>query len=155
MTTTDNAPPEPLEQIDATAQEILRRLEILTGARVHGQISYSQYRVLAEIDGRGSLTIGELGRAIGSAQSTTSEMATRLMKAGLLQKKRGLANGAVADGRVVIVELTDLSRKLVEQHRKRAHEGSQIMLGRMAPAERGACLVAMTQLDMLLRKSTA
>ncbi|MCK9463167.1 MAG: MarR family transcriptional regulator [Proteobacteria bacterium] len=151
-----NATTDPIQQMaedaDGPVQELLLRLETLTGSRVRDEISNSQYRVLAEIGGREALSVGDLGKAIRSAQSTTSEMVARLAKAGLVRKLRGSPGGAVADGRVVMIELTDLGRKMVQQYRKRVHEWSRSLLGRMAPGERDACLEALQRLDELLRK---
>ena len=152
MNATDDPIQQMAEEADGFVQELLLRLEILTDARVRDEISNSQYRVLLEIGRRETLSIGGLGKAIGSAQSTTSEMVARLAKAGLVRKLRGFPGGTVADGRIVMIELTDLGRKLVQQYRKRAHEWSRSLLGKMVPVDRDACLGALQRLGELLRK---
>ena len=110
-------------------------------------------RALAEINRAGSLSIGSLGRAILSATSTTSEIATRLKKAVLIKKWRG-PFGENVDGRVVTVELTDLGRKLCRQCRERVHQRSRSVVGRVPTEERTAIALALRQLNKLVGKGT-
>jgi DNA-binding MarR family transcriptional regulator len=152
MGTTNEPNTELEEEVGGLAQELLRRLDLLAGAAMHEDISYSKYKMLSLFQKHGPITIGGMAKAISSAQSTTSEMATRLMKAGLVKKLRGSPGGTVTDGRVVTVELSDHGRQMVEQHRGRVHQGYLALIARMPPAERDAFLGALQQLDALLRK---
>ena len=137
---------------EGLAHDLLRRLDLLAGASIHGDTSYSQYKVLSVIHNHGPITVGNLGKVIGSAQSTTSEMVARLSKSGLVQKLRGSPGGNVTDGRVVTVEITDLGRQLVKRRRKHIHEGYLSLFNGMSPVERDTFLGALQQIDALLRK---
>jgi len=152
MTKTNEPIPDLLDEAEGLAHELLRRLDLLAGARTHGDTSYSQYKMLSVIHNHGPITVGNLGKVIGSAQSTTSEMVARLSKSGLVQKFRGSPGGNVTDGRVVTVEITDLGRQLVKRRRKRIHEGYLSLFNGLSPIERETYLSALKQLDELLRK---
>ena len=154
MNTTNEPITELADEVGELAQELLRRLDLLAGAAMREDISYSKYKMLSLIQKHGPISIGAMARATSSAQSTTSEMAARLMKAGLVKKLRGSPGGNVTDGRVVTVELSDHGRQMVEQHRGRVHQGYLALITRMPPAERDAFLRTLKQLDALLSKGT-
>jgi len=122
---------EDAEHIEELAQDLVRRFDLLSGSKVQEDISYGQYKVLSVIHNQGPISVGNLGRLVGSAQSTTSEMVARLTKAGLANKVRG-----PYDGRVVMVELTDPGRQLVRRRRKRVREGYHAMFNKLAPGDR-------------------
>jgi len=140
---------EPIEQIEELAQELMRRLDLLSGSKVQEDISYGQYKVISVIHNHGPISVGNLGRLVGSAQSTTSEMVARLTKSGLVNKVRG-----PYDGRVVMVELTDQGRQLMRRRRKRVREGYQALFNRMADTERDSFLSSLRNLDELLTRAT-
>lgn len=108
---------DPIETAEELAQELMRQLDLLCGSKVQEDISYGQYKVISVIHGHGPISVGNLGRYVGSAQSTTSEMVARLTKSGMVTKVRG-----PYDGRVVMVELTDQGRQLMKRRRKRVRE---------------------------------
>lgn len=147
MNATNEPIPNLVGEADGLALELLRRLDLLAGAYVHEGVSYSRYRVLSVIHSQGSISVGTLGRAMGLAQSTISEVVARLEKVGIVAKTRN-----VYDGRAVIVELSDRGRRLVEQYRRRVHERYLSLYRGLSPAERETFLGALKQLDELLRK---
>jgi DNA-binding MarR family transcriptional regulator len=140
---------DPIEKVEDMAQELMRRLDLLSGSKVQEDISYGQYKVLAVIHNHGPISVGNLGRLVGSAQSTTSEMVARLTKADLVTKVRG-----PYDGRVVMVELTDQGRQLMRRRRKRVREGYQTLFNRLTPVERDNFVIAIKSLEELLAKVT-
>jgi excisionase family DNA binding protein len=133
------------DEAGVLTQELLRRLELLAGADVHEDVSYTKYKTLSVILRNGHVTVGSLGRAISSAQSTTSEMVARLEKARLITRTR-----CPRDGRSVLVELSDRGRQLAERYRRRIHEGYRTLVDKMSPAERDAFVGALKQLEDLL-----
>jgi len=140
---------DPIDQIEELAQELMRRLDLLSGSKVQEDISYGQYKVISVIHNHGPISVGNLGRLVGSAQSTTSEMVARLTKASLVNKVRG-----PYDGRVVMVELTDQGRQLMRRRRKRVREGYQTLFGRLSGAEKESFVASLKNLDELLSKVT-
>ena len=90
-----------------------------------------------------------MGRYVGSAQSTTSEMVARLTKAGLVTKVRG-----PYDGRVVMVELTDQGRQLMKRRRKRVKEAYQNLFSKLSDGERDSLVGALRALNDILIKGT-
>ena len=139
---------DPIERVEEMAQELMRRLDLLGGSKVQEDISYGQYKVISVINNHGPISVGNLGRMVGSAQSTTSEMVARLTKAGLVSKVRG-----PYDGRVVMVELTDQGRQLMRRRRKRVREGYQALFEKLAPEERDSFVRSLQSLDSLLSRA--
>lgn len=139
---------DPIETVEELAQELMRQLDLLSGSKVQEDISYGQYKVISVIHNHGPISVGNLGRLVGSAQSTTSEMVARLTKAGLVTKVRG-----PYDGRVVMVELTEQGRQLMRRRRKRVREGYQSLFARLNGDEQGSFVGALRDLNNLLQKS--
>ncbi len=150
MTTTEGTMPDAADQAEVIAQEMLRRLEQLGTGNLRGEISLAQYRMLAVVQKLGPVSIGRIGNIVGAAQSTTSEMMTRLLKAGLVTKVR-----STQDNRVVTVEVTDQGRQVFKRSRKRIREAYQGLHDKLSPSERDLLLRALQQLDVLLRKAGA
>ena len=140
---------DPIETVEELAQETMRQLDLLSGSKVQEDISYGQYKVLSVIHNQGPISVGNLGRYVGSAQSTTSEMVARLTKAGLVTKVRG-----PYDGRVVMVELTDQGRQLMKRRRKRVKEAYQILFSKITETERINLVEALTTLNGILGKGS-
>ena len=140
---------ETIEVVEDLAQDLLRRLDLLSGAKAREDISYGQYKVLSMIHNNSPVSVGNLGRLVGSAQSTTSEMLARLTKSGLVTKVRG-----TYDGRMVMVELTDQGRQLMRRRRKRVHEAYQDLFKRLTGEERTTFVTAIRTLTDILEKAT-
>jgi len=138
-----------IEQVEEMAQELMRRLDLLSGSKVQDDISYGQYKVISVIHNHGPISVGNLGRLVGSAQSTTSEMIARLTKAGLVTKVRG-----PYDGRVVVVELTDQGRQLMRRRRTHVRESYQGLFSRLSKAEQEGFVNSLKNLDEILSKLT-
>lgn len=137
-----------VDQVEEIAQDLMRRLDLLSGSKVQEDISYGQYKVLSVIHNHGPISVGNLGRQVGSAQSTTSEMVARLTKSGLVNKVRG-----PYDGRVVMVELTDQGRQLMRRRRKRVRESYQTLFDKLSPSEKQGFIDSIKTLAQLLGKS--
>ncbi len=138
---------DPIETVEELAQELMRQLDLLSGSKVQEDISYGQYKVISVIHNQGPISVGNLGRYVGSAQSTTSEMVARLTKSGLVTKVRG-----PYDGRVVMVELTDQGRQLMKRRRKRVKEAYQNLFSKLSEEERESLVGALRKLNDILSK---
>ena len=150
MLVNEEATADAVDEVESIGQDLLQRLEILGAGDLRGEISAAQYRMLTVVQKRGPLSLGKVARILGTAQSTTSEMAARAMKAGLVVKARG-----PYDGRVVVVELTDAGRQLLRRGRKRIREAYRALYDGLPPGDRDLLLGSLAQLDGLLRKSDA
>jgi len=137
-----------LEQVEVMTQEMLLRLDLLTAGDLRGEISLSQFRMLSTIHKRGPISIGGIAQELILAQSTTSEMVTRLLKSGLATKTRG-----EFDNRVVTVELTDQGRQALKRRCKIVREAFRRLDDKLSPSERDVFMNALKQLDGLLRKT--
>lgn len=148
MSNGTEATSDPIEVVEELAQELMRQLDLLSGSKVQEDISYGQYKVISVIHNHGPISVGNLGRLVGSAQSTTSEMVARLTKAGLVTKVRG-----PYDGRVVMVELTDQGRQLMKRRRKRVREAYQGLFGKLSGKEQETFIESLRKLNDILHKS--
>ena len=72
-------------------------------------ITVTQYRLLAVVASAGPRTIGEVAALLGVAQSNASRHCDRLERLELLRRTR-----SPEDGRVVLVDLTDSGREVVD-----------------------------------------
>lgn len=140
---------DPFENVEALAQELTRQLDILSGGGVHEDISYGQYKVMSIISSQGPISVGNLGRFVGSAQSTTSEMVARLTKAGLVRKVRG-----PYDGRVVMVELTDQGDRLMRRRRNKVREAYQGLFERLANEDQNSFVGSLYKLNDILQHAS-
>ena len=138
-----------IEVVEELALELMRQLDLLSGSKVQEDISYGQYKAISVIHNHGPISVGNLGRLVWSAQSTTSEMVTRLTKANLVAKVRG-----PYDGRVVMVDLTDQGRQLMRRRRKRVREAYQGLFTKLGPAEQDSFVTALRSLNDILRKAS-
>ena len=141
---------DPIEMVEELAQELMRQLDLLSGSKVQEDISYGQYKVISVIHNHAPISVGNLGRLVGSAQSTTSEMVARLTKAGLVTKVRG-----PYDGRVVMVELTDQGRQLMRRRRKRVREAYSALFAKLPNLEQGTFVDSLRKLNDILTKAAA
>ena len=139
---------DPIETVEELAQELMRQLDLLSGSKVQEDISYGQYKVISVIHNHGPISVGNLGRLVGSAQSTTSEMVARLTKAGLVTKVRG-----PYDGRVVMVELTDQGRQLMRRRRKRVREAYHTLFTKLTSDEQGIFVECLRKLNDIVSKT--
>ena len=139
---------DPIETVEELAQETMRQLDLLSGSKVQEDISYGQYKVISVIHNQGPISVGNLGRYVGSAQSTTSEMVARLTKAGLVTKVRG-----PYDGRVVMVELTDQGRQLMRRRRKRVREAYQTLFTKLTSDDQAVFIDSLRKLNDIVSKT--
>ena len=101
-------------------------------------VTLAQYRVLVELAARGPQRPADLASTLGVDRSTTTRMCDRLVRKGLVQRRR-----ISADRRVVRISLTPAGRALVEEvTRRRRVEIAQI-LRRMPHADRASALRAL------------
>jgi len=150
MNTTEKQTLDLVDQVEELSQELLQRLDLLSGGgSTSGNISNSQYRMLSAVHKHSPRKMGNLSKLVGAAQSTTSEMMSRLVKMGLITKVRG-----PLDGRVVMAKLTIEGEQLLQRRRKSARDGYQKLISRMSPGEDDLFLSALKQLDALLSKGT-
>jgi MarR family transcriptional regulator, temperature-dependent positive regulator of motility len=139
---------DPITQAEDLARELRLKLDLLAGGKVLTGLSYEQYKFLAIINDKAPISVGQLGRLLGSAQSTTSEMVSRLSRHGMVTKVR-----SSHDGRVVKVETTDHGHQAVRRGRKRMHEAYKGVFAKLSPAEQEAFVGALSKLTGLLGKA--
>ena len=136
------------EQAAELADELLRRFEVLNNNTLRSEFSFAQYRILSAVHNAGPLSVGKTAHLIGSAQSTTSELMSRLLKRGLISKVRG-----IYDGRVVMVEITDEGRSLLRKERKRIRESYRNIYVRLTEGERGELVESLKTANNVLQKA--
>jgi len=98
-------------------------------------VTLAQYRLLTELAARGPRRLNDLAGALEVNRSTTTRMCERLVRKGLVHRRR-----VRADRRGVVVSLSSLGDGLVCEvtHRRRAEVAATIQ--RMPAAQRQAAL---------------
>ncbi|MDJ0762168.1 MAG: MarR family transcriptional regulator [Myxococcota bacterium] len=147
MDANENEVSDSIEIVEELVQELRQQIEFLNGVPVQEDISYGQYKVISVIHSHGPISVGKLGRQVGTAQSTTSEMVARLAKAGIITKVKG-----PYDGRIIMLELTDQGRRLIRKHRKRVRETYQSLLSNLTEHEKASLKEYIKKLNALLAR---
>jgi DNA-binding MarR family transcriptional regulator len=96
-----------------------------------GLITLPQARVLLILMDRESCSMQQIARAIGLRASTITNMVDRLVRMGLVERRRS-AN----DRRVVTVSLTAKGRRVLERIRREKHRTAMEMYEHLSPRER-------------------
>jgi DNA-binding MarR family transcriptional regulator len=138
-------PEPPIEVVEDQAQELMRRLQLLNGDNADDEISIGQYQMLAVIQSRGPISVGDLVAVTASAQSTTSEVAARLSKAGLISKNR-----SPDDGRIVLLGLTERGRQVLRRRKKGIRAVYQNLLSSFSDLEKELFIKSIWTLNDIL-----
>jgi DNA-binding MarR family transcriptional regulator len=101
-------------------------------------VTLAQYRALVELASRGPQRPADLASGLGVDRSTATRMCDRLVRKGLVQRRR-----TSTDRRVVRISLTAAGRALVEEVTLRRRVEIAQILGRMPRADQGAALKAL------------
>ena len=102
------------EDLDAVIDAVLRATQAFVGLALRSleqagaPITLAQYRMLAALHADENQNVRNLASTLGVERSTATRMYTRLVNAGLVERK-----GDPADGRAVVVSLTQKGRKVV------------------------------------------
>ncbi len=107
-------------------------------ALAHRDLTPRQFAVLVAVAARESATQTTITDDTGIDRSTMVDVVRRLMKRGLLQRRRSRS-----DARAYIVRLTDEGRKIVEAANPEAARVDQAILTALAPDERAAFVDAL------------
>lgn len=135
---------EPAEAGDELVDAVLgaSRALVAVAARslvhVAEDVTLAQYRVLVELAARGPQRVADLAEAVGVDPSTMTRMADRLVRKGLVSRRR-----ASTDRRSVRVSLAPPGRQLVLEvtHRRRAELA--VILSRLRDQDRRPVLGAL------------
>ena len=140
------AGPERAARIHYVSSELLARVGLLTrllARHLGGELSRSEAGVLHTLRG-GPRRITELAELEGLAQPTTTLLVQRLEQQGLVVRERH-----TGDGRVVLVDLTDLGRTTIAGLFAQASDVLGTLLAEL-PDEQVEALASATELLALL-----
>jgi len=146
MTETNKSDADIVSQVEETAHEVMRRLELLAGRTTRGEFTHRQYVVLSLIEANQPINLSHLGQLLGSAQSSTTEIVARMADGDLVVKKRG-----PHDGRVVMVRLTDKGRQEMVKRRKQLRDALGSALSKLTQDDRKRLEVDLEKLVGVLR----
>ena len=107
-------------------------------ANLGEDVTLAQYRVLIELASRGPQRITDLAEALGVDSSTATRMCDRLVRKGLIQRRR-----VSTDRRSVRVSLTTSGRDLVRHVSKRRRIEIAKILQRLPRSDLAAVLEAL------------
>lgn len=145
--------------MDLAAQENIKRLAGVFPGIMHffhniagqvskfGEFSLAQYRVLMFLFSRDHLTINDLKRELGTAQSTASGMIDRLVQQGLVQKVKN-----PNDLRQTLLVLTPKARSLINQRMASMTEVYEKILSDFNEDEQVVLIDALERIFQVLQK---
>ncbi|MGH8986220.1 MAG: MarR family winged helix-turn-helix transcriptional regulator [Acidimicrobiia bacterium] len=134
-------PPDLPTRLRLVVTRLARRLR----QQAEAQVSPTQAAVLATIDRRGPLTLGELAEAERVQPPTITAAVDRLEQQGLVQRRRD-----APDRRVVGVQLTAAGEALLDQTRSRKSAYLEQRLGAVSARDRATLERAASILERIL-----
>ncbi|MDZ7370796.1 MAG: MarR family transcriptional regulator [candidate division KSB1 bacterium] len=108
-------------------------------------IPLAQYRLLMLLREKGALTVGEIAAFLGIAQSTASELCSRALESGRLQRHID-----EKDARKVRFTLSDSARKLLRARRKQMEKIYHAVLDNLSPEQQQQLVTAFETIAQLL-----
>ncbi|HEX3539098.1 MAG TPA: MarR family transcriptional regulator [Acidimicrobiales bacterium] len=132
------------EQLHEPILEGIRALVGVAGrsmAAITNDVSLPQYRILVVIGRHGPQTMSVLAERLGLDPSTLTRSCDRLVEKKLIRRTTD-----ENDRRIVVVDLTARSRRLIDQVTRRRIAEIDRILGRMTPAARRRLAVALGEL---------
>ncbi len=106
-----------------------------------------QMRTLFRLRYGGDLTMNEVARSLGVAMSTATQLADRLERLGLVERKAD-----PGDRRVVRLALTETGRAAIAEHNRERDARIGVAMQRLTLAEREAVLNGLRLLEMAARE---
>lgn len=135
------ADPDPVRLASALidSMRMVRRLVPADG------LSLTSLATLATLEQSGPTRVGALAEGEHLTQPAMTQLVSRLQARGLVERRPD-----PADGRVVLVALTDAGRQLVTDRRAARARALAERLARLRDAERAALAAALPALERLL-----
>ncbi|MDZ7317336.1 MAG: MarR family winged helix-turn-helix transcriptional regulator [candidate division KSB1 bacterium] len=112
-------------------------------------IPLAQYRLLMLLREKGALTVGEISTFLGIAQSTASELCSRALESGRLQRQIDQN-----DARKVVFSLSDSARKLLRARRRQMEKIYHTVLDNLSPEQQQQLVTAFETIAQLLDVKT-
>ena len=142
--------------INASVVHLLHRADQCTGESFstslgHRDLTPRQFAVLVAVAKRDSAMQTTITDDTGIDRSTMVDVVRRLMRRGLLQRRRSRT-----DARSYVVRLTEEGREIIEAARPEAQAVDQAILSALQPEERGAFVTSLAKvIGALAAGSTA
>ena len=115
-----------------------------------GEATAQQFWLLHQLGRRGSMTVGEVGEALGISQSSATIACKRLEVSGLVARAR-----RTSDERVVEIKLTGEGRDKVDSWRVRRRQALSELLKQLEPYERDEMIRLVGRLLSLAEPTSA
>ena len=115
-----------LNELGKAFRRVFRALNRLRGRDTHlgsSELSHAQFELLAELDERGELSLGELAAAARLTPATVTPMLDHLADRGQVERLR-----SQTDRRVVVSRLTRKGRRQIEAKRQAWRERWELAL---------------------------
>lgn len=133
---------ERIEKVDELLSEMQRRaFRLASIVARESSLTVQQFLALAYLTDRGGRAVNDLRNALGIAQSTASELVTRLERGGYVLKERD-----PRDARSLRVELTPKGREAVRKRKRSAKEYYKTLLAEIPEAEQSSMLASLESL---------
>ncbi len=114
-------------------------------SRVH-ELTLAQYRLLLYLKDGPACTVNEIASALGIAQSSASELVSRMVNSGLLRREP-----KPQDRRATQILLSEKARAILQQSASAVEEAMEQLLRRLKQEERQTFVEAFETLASLLK----
>jgi len=111
--------------------------------------SVGQIRLMRMLS-TGSKSASEISQALGLSPSSLTQMASRMMAAGLITKQLDSQ-----DRRVRVLSLTDAGRQMMEQRRETRSRAAERVLAEMDPHKRAALMDILREVCAMTHEESA
>jgi DNA-binding MarR family transcriptional regulator len=138
-----------LDRRVAIADRLNRLAALVIRLYTGGGLSLTAGATLAELTRSGPLRITELAVRMHVAQPSMTELVGRLQRDGLVHRTRG-----AADGRVVLVAVTPLGERTMDERRRLRARRVAGLLDRLEARDLDALEQSVPALDRLLERGT-
>ncbi|MCA9734086.1 MAG: MarR family transcriptional regulator [Deferribacteres bacterium] len=139
-------PMEPIDELLLIFPGIMHHFHHLSSAvsRMY-DLTVAQYRLMQVLSQRQQCTVNELAQELGIAQSSASEQATRMVKAGLLKRRP-----SQSDRRIIYVVLTNTSKVILRERADAMRNHLKKALDQLSRQQQLEFVAAFKKIDSLL-----
>ena len=136
-------------QLDDLVPTLVKHFQILDPHKLYGiKITLQQYLALDTLVKKGSCTISDLSKSLGTALSTVTELVDRLTKRRFVRRKRD-----IKDRRVVWVNLTNTGLEILKKINVKKQRQAAIVLEKLTKGDRGTLINILKVVSQTVEKT--
>lgn len=149
MNIKDSTDPLVVKKVADLSLSIMKQIEKLVALNPPGiDLTVNQYRILWYLHSKNKAMVGEFTKILHAANSTTSEIISRMEEIGLIKKEKD-----PKDHRKVIVELTKKGKKIITKKYNYQKKIFKTILSYLTPKQQKEFLGSLEKLNKLIESA--